>query len=60
MDKLTSRERVRRALDHEEPDRVPVDLGGRNTNLHREEYEKLANSLGIAHTDCSWTRSTRS
>ncbi len=25
---MTSRERVRAALEHREPDRVPVDLGG--------------------------------
>ena len=25
---LTSRERILRALNHEEPDRVPMDLGG--------------------------------
>ena len=27
MGKLTSRERVLMALNHEEPDRVPIDLG---------------------------------
>gem|GEM_PF-2795530 len=25
--KMTSRERVRKALNHEQPDRVPIDLG---------------------------------
>jgi len=48
---LTHRERVRRALDHQEPDRVPVDLGGRNNNIHREEYRKLTSRLGVEHAD---------
>lgn len=32
---MTSRERVQRALNHEQPDRVPVDLGGSSvTGMH--------------------------
>jgi uroporphyrinogen decarboxylase len=42
---------VKRALDHQEPDRVPVDLGGRNNNIHQEGYRKLINRLGIDHGD---------
>jgi uroporphyrinogen decarboxylase len=45
--KLKHRERVRRALNHQEPDRVPLDLGGRVTSIHVVEYRKLSHHLGI-------------
>ena len=44
---LTSKERVLKALNHEEPDRVPIDLGGFQTGIHRIAYEKLISHLGI-------------
>ncbi len=44
---LTSRERVLRALDHTTPDRVPIDLGGFQTGIHRKAYEALLRHLGI-------------
>ncbi len=48
MTALTSRERVRRALHHEEPDRVPLDVGGgQSTAVVVEAYEKLDRHLGI-------------
>ena len=47
-DTLSPRERVRRALRHEEPDRVPLDLGGFQTGIHRRAYEDLLRYLGIA------------
>ena len=31
---LTSRQRVLKALNHEVPDRVPIDLGGFQTGIH--------------------------
>jgi uroporphyrinogen decarboxylase len=41
-DRMTSRERVRAALDHREPDRVPVDIGGTKvTGIHVDEYVEL-------------------
>ena len=43
---MTSRERVIRALNHEEPDRVPIDLGGFQTGIHRAPYEALLRHLG--------------
>lgn len=48
MVQLTSRERVRRALNHSETDRVPIDIGGisSQTTLHREAYIKLQNHFG--------------
>jgi len=45
---MTSRERVLKALNHEIPDRVPVDLGGNQTGIHRIAYERLCRHLGIA------------
>ncbi|MCX6144179.1 MAG: hypothetical protein NTZ35_13270 [Ignavibacteriales bacterium] len=44
---MTPRERVNKALNHEEPDRVPIDLGGFQTGIHRKAYEALLKHLGI-------------
>ncbi len=46
-DTLTSRERVRRALDRQVPDRVPIDLGGNQTGIHKIAYRKLVDHLGL-------------
>jgi uroporphyrinogen decarboxylase len=45
---MTSRERVLRALNHEVPDRVPIDLGGFQTGIHRIAYADLIRHLGIS------------
>ncbi|MCF7875776.1 uroporphyrinogen-III decarboxylase [Candidatus Bipolaricaulota bacterium] len=42
---MNSRERVLAALNHEEPDRVPLDLGGWVTSMHKIAYENLVNYL---------------
>jgi uroporphyrinogen decarboxylase len=44
---MTSRERVLRALNHEIPDRVPIDLGGFQTGIHKEAYAELLDYLGM-------------
>ena len=44
---MTSRQRVLKSLNHEIPDRVPIDLGGFQTGIHRIAYEQLINHLGI-------------
>jgi uroporphyrinogen decarboxylase len=44
---MTSRERVIKALNHEEPDRVPIDLGGFQTGIHRRAYQALIDHLGF-------------
>ena len=45
---LTSRERVLMALDHEETDRVPIDLGSsRSTGINANAYNQLKRHLGI-------------
>ncbi len=44
---LTSRERLLKALNHQAPDRVPIDLGGFQTGIHRKAYEALLQHLGM-------------
>jgi uroporphyrinogen decarboxylase len=44
---MTSRERVIRALNHEEADRVPIDFGGFQTGIHLKAYAELAAHLGL-------------
>jgi uroporphyrinogen decarboxylase len=47
MTGMSHRERVLRAMNHREPDRVPLDLGGtRSTSLVVEGYERLSRHLG--------------
>ncbi|HWT81434.1 MAG TPA: uroporphyrinogen decarboxylase family protein [Candidatus Methylomirabilis sp.] len=47
METMSHRERVLRALNHQEPDRVPLDLGGsRSSSLVVETYERLNRHLG--------------
>ena len=48
MEKMTSRERVRRALNHQEADRVPIDIGGISmlTTMHRDAYANLKKHIG--------------
>jgi uroporphyrinogen decarboxylase len=46
---MTSRERVLRAINFQEPDRVPVDLGGtRMTGISGHAYLALRERLGVA------------
>lgn len=45
---MTSRERVLTALNHEEPDRVPIDLGGSVvTSISKLAYAALREYLGL-------------
>jgi uroporphyrinogen decarboxylase len=45
---MTSRERVVRAVNHQEPDRVPLDLGGtRVTSIDAAAYVRLRRALGL-------------
>lgn len=49
---LTSFERVRLALEHKEPDRLPFDLGGSVlTGMNRHCYVRLRNYLGLPKTE---------
>jgi uroporphyrinogen decarboxylase len=45
---MMSRERVRRALNHQEPDRIPIDLGGTIcSSIHKKAYVALKEYLGM-------------
>lgn len=44
---MTSRDRVLKALNHEIPDRVPIDLGGNQTGIHKSAYRNLVRYLGF-------------
>lgn len=45
---MTSRERVWKAINHEEPDMVPIDIGGTQaTGMHVDAYCEIARQLGI-------------
>lgn len=49
MPSQTSRQRVLTACRHQEPDRVPIDIGGgTSTTLVVEAYDNLKRHLGIA------------
>ncbi len=43
---MTSRERVQAALRHEQPDRIPLDLGGNQSGITKGAYEALLGYLG--------------
>ncbi len=48
MSAWTSRERVRTALEHREPDRVPVDFGGhRSSGIAAIAYARLRKWMGL-------------
>ncbi|MGC8828173.1 MAG: uroporphyrinogen decarboxylase family protein [Verrucomicrobiia bacterium] len=44
---MTSRERLLKAINHQVPDRIPIDLGGNQTGIHKIAYERLIRHLGI-------------
>ncbi|MBN2137050.1 MAG: hypothetical protein JW720_04535 [Sedimentisphaerales bacterium] len=44
---MTSRQRLVKTLNHETPDRVPIDLGGFQTGIHKRAYTELLDYLGI-------------
>ena len=44
---MTSRERLLKALNFEEPDRIPIDLGGFQTGIHKLAYLDLLNYMGL-------------
>ena len=44
---MKPRDRVLTALNHQVPDRVPIDLGGNQTGIHKYAYRDLIEHLGI-------------
>ena len=48
---MTSRERILAALNHQQPDRVPIDFGGhRSSGIAAIAYRKLREALGLPQT----------
>ena len=50
---MTSRERVRCALAHQRPDRVPIDFGGIVTSFTYGAYNRFVKHFGIANPKAS-------
>lgn len=48
MVSMNSRERVRKALNHQIPDRVPLDFGSKGSGLAFGVYEELKKRLAVA------------
>ena len=44
---MNCRQRTLAALSHQEPDRVPLDFGGRQTTLHFAAHQALMRHLGL-------------
>jgi len=44
---MTPRERLLAALNHREPEYVPIDLGGNQSGIHRVAYQRLIDLLGL-------------
>ena len=42
---MTPRQRVLAAINHQTPDRVPIDLGGNQTGIHKLAYQALLEHL---------------
>ncbi|MEE4364385.1 MAG: uroporphyrinogen decarboxylase family protein [Desulfotignum sp.] len=55
---MNSKERFTAAINHEEPDRVPLDLGGWVTTISVRTYKRLLKKLGIQRqtTAFDWLR----
>lgn len=47
---MKSRERVMRTLNHQEPDRIPIDIGSSVTSIHVEAYMPLKKYLNLDKT----------
>ncbi len=45
---MTSRQRLLAALAHQVPDRVPIDLGGNQTGIHKLAYQALLEHWGLS------------
>lgn len=45
---MSSRRRLLTALDHKRPDRIPIDLGGNQSGIHKFAYRGLIERLGLA------------
>ncbi len=50
MEQLTPRKRVELTIHHQEPDRVPISLGGSANHLTEDLYQLLKNHFGFKDT----------
>ena len=49
---MIPRERALKAMNHQEPDRIPFDFGGTGmTGMHKAAYQKLRAHLGLSAVD---------
>ncbi len=44
---MNPRERILTTLNHKQPDRVPIDMSGNQTSIHKIAYKNLVEYLGI-------------
>ncbi|NMC47411.1 MAG: hypothetical protein GYA52_11360 [Chloroflexi bacterium] len=51
MEQLTPRKRVELTIHHQEPDRVPISLGGSANHLTENLYKSLKDHFGFKETD---------
>jgi len=56
MATMSHRERLLTALDHREPDRVPIDLGTVVSGIRVGAYEKLIDQMGVRSDYHVWRR----
>ncbi len=48
IDKMSPRERIKKAINHQETDRIPLDFGGTAlTGIQASTYAKLRKTLGL-------------
>lgn len=53
---MNSRERIFKALNHEEPDRIPYDLAGSTwTGITNTAYQNLRKHLGKNESEANWS-----
>lgn len=55
MPTMTPRERVLHAINREQPDRVPLDLGGNVSTFTVDAYRKMLDYLSIDYADVPYT-----
>ncbi len=51
---MNSRERVNKSLNHKEPDKIPLDLGGHQSGIHVKAYKKLLDFLDLPNDNIQY------
>ena len=52
---MNSRERIQTTLNHQEPDKIPLDLGGNQSGIHVQAYKRLIEHLGITDENIQYS-----